>query len=124
MGYLVAEPRTQVHVIAYAVGKGNFLGESHAKAGLWILADKTGVFVTNDPTLPGGVKRQTFTIDRVEYHSAQQTYVAYTPAEEQVTLDARGCGCGMGAIQGAGPVEGQYEVIMERIPEDWYTVLP
>lgn len=121
MGFLApAPPRTPVTIVETGAGKVFWPGGQSAKSRIWIMADRSVVICVAAPG--GGINRIVFEdIESAVLNRPTHTTLITLEDQRTVTLDARGCGCGMGAVGSAGPIEGPYEVQRQRA--DWYTIL-
>lgn len=120
MGFLSPPPeRTQCSVVETGIGKVFWPGGQNSKARLWMMEDRTAVICIAGPD---GVNRIEFSgiVAAVMSPSKKETTVTLEDGG-QIVLDARGCGCGMGAIGSAGPVPGSYDV--NRVRADWYSTV-
>lgn len=120
MGFLSpAPPRTLCNVVETSIGKVFWPGGSNSKARVWLMEDRSTVICVAGPD---GVNRIIFEgIVGVTYNRAAKETVVTLGEEQTVVIDARGCGCGMGAVGSAGPIEGPYDV--QRVRADWYVVV-
>lgn len=120
MGFFAPpEPRTLTMVVETGIGSVFWPGGQNSKARLWLMEGNVAIICVNAPD--GGVNRISFegVVSAVYVRSQQETTVLLGDGS-QIVLDARGCGCSMGAVGSAGPVEGPYEIV--RVRADWYTV--
>lgn len=128
MGFLApAQQAPEVLVVATAMGKANIRPDAEspatgawAKARLFVLEDRTAVLVTPGPG-PREVTRTSYLVAGSDWASASQTLTVVTDDGSIITMDARGCGCNMGMVGSAGPVDGAYRLSKVRAPE-WHTV--
>jgi len=121
MGFVNASPddRVEYLIVASARGKLRIGSVQHAKARLFVLEDRTAVVVLPDPG--GGLVWSTYAVDTSSYDPPSETLTVRLADGGELALDARGCGCGMGAVGNAGPVDGPYRLTAVRAPE-WHTV--
>ena len=121
MGWARTTVETRPTIEVVASGKGRLVspsGARHPKARLWVLADRTAVVCLPDGN---GVRRVTVEVESSVFNRAAETLVVLA-AEGEFSLDMRGCGCGMGAVGNAGPIDGSYRVERVRAPE-WHEVI-
>jgi len=122
-----APPREQVLTVATVNGRVQALGESFPKARVWLLEDRSLVLCVPDREAPGRVRRVAYGPVVSASWAAKQKALSVTVELGEdtgvgvITVDARGCGCGMGAAGNAGPTAGKFDVVRVRTP-DWYTV--
>lgn len=95
-------------------------GDSYAKARIWVLANRDVYIVSGAGggevvrTLVGQVASMTKTAKR-------QLDITLEDGST-VQLTEASCGCGMGAVSSAGPVEGPWRIERVRTPE-WFDAL-
>ena len=128
-----APPREQIPTVATVNGSVRLtLGEQHQrvlpKARLWLLEDAALVLCVPDKTAPGRVRRERYEWAAAAHWHERSKILTVTlcdldgGAVGTVELNAKGCGCGMGAAGNAGPTESRhFDVVRVRQPE-WYTV--
>jgi hypothetical protein len=122
-----APPREQVLTVATVNGRVSALGEQFPKARVWLLEDRSVVLCVPDRAAPGRVRRVAYgpVVSAAWDKRAKALSVTVALGEDMgegtITVDARGCGCGMGAAGNAGPTAGKFDVVRVRTPE-WYTV--
>lgn len=129
-----APPRVVIAAVATLNGSaqvslgGN--GRQHPKARVWLLEDASVVLCIPDKTAPGRVRREHLGLAASAHWRERSKLLTVTvrdaedPAIELGTLvvNAKGCGCGMGAAGNAGPTEDKrFDVVRVRQPE-WYVV--
>jgi hypothetical protein len=116
-------PRVQVLTVATVNGSVTALGRQHPKARVWLLEDRTVVLCIPDKTAPGRVRRETYAAAvshaRWQNRSKLLTVTLLGEAGGTIVVNAKGCGCGMGAAGNAGPTAEAYDVVRVRQPE-WY----
>lgn len=128
MGFMRTAPeRPTVETVATASGKVTLLNSEAGtqvahwpKARLWILADRTAVVVWS----PDGktVERTAHDVVASSHDRRARMMTVQTTAGLTITAPTGGCGCGMGVVGSAGPVEGPYKVVRIRTP-DWHEVI-
>jgi hypothetical protein len=124
MGFTgTAPPRQQVLTVATVNGSVRALGETYPKARVWLLEDRTVVLCVPDRTAPGRVRRESYNgaVESAHWAARSKQLTITLGGGETVAVNAKGCGCGMGAAGNAGPTAGAYDVVKVRQPE-WYTV--
>jgi hypothetical protein len=128
MGYLVAEPSVGVEVVTTAAGKVDVAGTRYPKARVWLLADMTAVVclpvvkTSVEGVSNGGIERRVLEgVLGSSWSEKTKLLTVNLSNGLSLTVDAKGCGCGMGAVQNAGPVAGRYTLNRVRRPE-WHTV--
>lgn len=122
MGFLGAaqDTRQEFLVVVSARGKLDLDGEHYGKARVFVLEDRTVTVVT--PVKPRGLEWRTYTVESSTWNPPSKLLtVTFAGDNGGLALDAGGCGCGMGAVGNAGPIDGPYKLVKVRSPE-WHTV--
>jgi hypothetical protein len=124
-----SEPPLEVLTVATAMGKAQLLRpdddgtmrqvEYWGKARLFVLEDRTAVLIVGAPG--GGIERIVADILESAWVTGSRQLSVVVVDGDVLVLDGQGCGCGMGAIGNAGPVDGAYRLSRVRAPE-WHTV--
>jgi hypothetical protein len=115
MGYLTAEPTTEVQVVHTALGK---LGAG-VKARVWLLADRSVVVCTVDG---GVVTRTSHDVLASQWDRRAKLLTVQLDGGGVLVLDAKGCGCNMGKVANAAPIDGRYHLVRIRTPE-WHVIV-
>lgn len=121
MGFIDAAPREQVHTVATLAGRATLGSTSWPKARVYLLEDRQAVLIVPDPDNRGKVVRIPFDVTTSTWDAREKSLVMLTQ-DGELAVDGKGCGCGMGAVGSAGPVEGRHDLIRVRAPE-WHVVL-
>lgn len=124
MGFSGPAPvRDQILTVATLNGSAQILGRSHPKARVWLLEDRSLVVCLPDRTAPGRVRRESLgEVAQAVWNERTKILLATLSGGGTVTVNARGCGCGMGAVGSAGPTESKhFDVVRVRQP-DWYVL--
>lgn len=127
MGFMnPAVERTLISTVATASGKVTAVNtetgatmHTWAKARLWLLADRTAVVVSSVDGKT--VQRATYEVLASSHDRRKREMLVVTSGLETLVASTAGCGCGMGIVGSAGPVEGQYRTARVRTP-DWHVV--
>jgi len=125
MGFLRTgeDNRQEFLVVATARGKLHIdngeTGENYAKARVFVLEDRTAVVIVPDDS-PRKLHWETFVVDSSSYNPATRQLVVALANGSVLTVDGQNCGCGMGAVGNAGPIDGPYKLTPVRNPE-WHT---
>lgn len=122
MGFLVSSTGHEVRVVHTVAGKLWLRGEHHPKARVWLLEDREAVLAIPARQSGGSpVERIVERLTGSEWSGGRKLLTATLEDGGELRLDGRGCGCNMGAVGSAGPVEGQYHIVRVRTP-DWHVV--
>lgn len=125
MGFMRSSPeRPTVETVATASGRVTVLdGEtqvgSWAKARLWVMADRQAVLVTSSDGRE--VSRAVYEVETAHNDRRRRELVVETTSGQLLVASTAGCGCGMGVVGSAGPIDGPYRVVRVRAPE-WFEV--
>lgn len=119
VSFLKSSTGREVRVVHTVVGKLWVGDEHHPKARVWVLEDRTAVLVL--PAAGRGVERRTEALTASSWDGGRKLLTAVTEDGQDLRLDGRGCGCNMGAVGNAGPVDGRYNIVRVRTPE-WHEV--
>jgi hypothetical protein len=128
MGFMTAVQRPQVYVVHTSRGRAVLDGFSYPKASVWVLEDGTVILC-----VPEGLEPNTKGVSRIQRQVADYAGAStWSPrakmltleldSGETLTMDSRGCGCGLGAVGNAGPVLGPYEIVRVRNPT-WFATI-
>lgn len=119
MSFLKSSTGQEVRVVHTVAGKLWIGDEHHPKARVWLLESQEVVMVL--PGTGNAVERRTEPLTASEWSPSGKVLTVTTESGETIRVDGRGCGCNMGVVGSAGPVEGRYHVVRTRTPE-WHTV--
>lgn len=123
MGFLDGgdDDRAEWLVVASARGRVTLGSTVHAKGRVFVMEDRSVVLV-----LPGeggrGVRRVEYVALTSEWHPASKALRVTLSDGHTLSVDASGCGCGMGAVGNAGPSEERYRLTKVRAPE-WHSIV-
>lgn len=120
MSFLRTSTTPEVLAVHTVNGK-LWVGTDHfPKARVWLLDGREAVLCT--PGAAGAVERRTEALVASSWDPRTKVLTAETTDGRTIRLDGKGCGCNMGVVGNAGPLDGPYRITRVRTP-DWHTVL-
>ena len=123
MGFLEAPERPQVSVVATSLGSARHRGTTYQKARAWVLEDRMVILCVPDGNRGAGVNRILLgTATRSEWKARSKQLLVYFEDESVLDVNAKGCGCGAGAVGNAGPIAEPHNIARVRPPE-WHLVV-
>lgn len=122
MGFMrTGQDRQTVETVATASGKVSLGATAHwNRARVWVLAERRVVIVYS----PDGnaIERAAYDVERSRVDRRRRELVVETTDGNTIVASTAGCGCGMGVVGAAGPVDGPYRVVRVRAPE-WHETI-
>lgn len=126
MGWLSPADDDRVEYLIVASNRGKLHLETpengvemFAKARVFVMEDRT-VAVALPSGEPGKVAWRYFVAASSTYSPPTKMLAVNLENGGILRLDGSGCGCGMGAVGNAGPVDGPYRLTPVRAPE-WHS---
>lgn len=127
MGFLTAPDDTRIEFLVVATARGKLhvdngeTGENIPKARVFVLEDRT-VTVIRPGTGKQKLQWASYAVDTSHYNAVTRQLTVALADGGVLTVDGQNCGCGMGAVGNAGPIDGPYKLTPVRSPE-WHSAV-
>lgn len=123
MGFLQAPDRVEIGVVATSMGIVTHGGTTYQKGRVWILDDHRLILCVPGPNRTGVTRIELGVVAISNWKSRSKQLSVTFENGSTLGVNAKGCGCGAGAVGNAGPVAEPHHISRVRAPE-WHTIEP